>query len=82
MTIIVDNVILVLMKGETFWTTSRRHLIAKAAINLFQALIIALFISETFIKSGLAWKIIFFLAMLSSLAVAILVCPDKNTEDA
>ena len=71
-----------LMKGTPFWAANRRNLIVKAAINLFQALIIALFISETFTKSGVTWKIIFFLAMLSSLAVAILVCPDKNMEEA
>jgi len=70
-----------LMKGKLFWTANRRNLIVKAAINLFQALIIALFISETFAKSGIAWKIIFLLAMLSSLAVAILVCPGNDMED-
>ncbi|HAH20220.1 MAG TPA: hypothetical protein DCL49_04855 [Candidatus Omnitrophica bacterium] len=69
------------MKGKLFWTANRRNLIVKAAINLFQALIIALFISETFAKSGIAWKIIFLLAMLSSLAVAILVCPGNDMED-
>jgi hypothetical protein len=65
---------------KIFWTDSRRRLIAKAAINLFQALVIALFISEAFMKAPIGWKAAFILAMAASLIVAVVVCPTKDTE--
>jgi hypothetical protein len=66
------------MEPKIFWTNSRRRLISKAATNLFQALVIALFISEAFMKATMPWKVAFILAMLSSLIMGIVICPKEN----
>jgi len=67
------------MEPKIFWTNGRRRLIAKAAINLFQALVIALFISEAFMKATTLWKVAFILAMIFSLTAGIVVCPKENS---
>src|SRR3989338_2564213 len=67
--------------GYLFWTDSRRRLISKALINLFQALLIALFISEAFLKAAIPWRVAFILTTILSMIGAILVCPKENSEE-
>ncbi len=63
---------------KMFWNNRRRDLIAKAAINLFQALVVALFVSEAFLKAPLWSKVGFGVAILASLVTGIFACPEKG----
>lgn len=72
---------LALMEERVFWTDARKRLISKALINLFQALVIALFISEAFLKATLLWRAAFILTIILSLSGAVLICPKGDSEE-
>jgi len=50
-------------------------------MNLFQALAIGLFVTETFFKASLIWKGGFLLALGSSFVVSIIVWPSDDVEE-
>jgi len=60
-----------------FWNNRRRDLVAKACMNLFQALFVAAFISEAFLKAALPWKVGFLVALSTALIAAVLFCPER-----
>jgi Trk K+ transport system NAD-binding subunit len=62
---------------KEFWNNRRRDLMAKACMNLFQALFIAAFVSEAFLKAAVPWKFGFVVALTGSLIVAMVLCPEK-----
>ena len=62
------------------WSNRRRDLLAKAFINLFQALVVASFVSEAFLKAGVGWKVGFVTAIGTSLVLGVLLCPEKETD--
>jgi hypothetical protein len=63
---------------KTFWNNRRRDLVAKASINLFQALFLALFISEAFSKASVWLKTGFVVALIASFVASVFVCPEKG----
>ena len=62
----------------SFWVAGRRKLLARALMNLFQALFIALCVTETFFKAPLLGKALLIATLVMSLALALLTWPSDD----
>jgi hypothetical protein len=66
------------MTERRFWSSGRRKLVARAFMNLFQALAIGLFVTETYFKASVIWKVTFLLVMGLSFLSSIIVWPSDD----